>query len=739
MKKAKHFDRPCYLALIMLPKKQSDKKTSVLSAHKHSLPPPSSSKGVNTKLPLSKGFFAKIGQSCPSLSLGQKQPTKSQVSVSASKVKMLPHVTTRSSAKRVCGAPKPTQKDKEFLKTVVARVRAQKKEGMSALAAAYTPQLTCRIRFIVLRNEGNVGDIDVVNDVVANVPALLTTVNDDFSEAPSQFTKMPSSEEYDFSTQAAPINILFDNDHVSLETVVVDVADLPTSNFAYTVTDGVLKTETGNDVIIGGTPGMGETDALADMGGLSAVVPGALNVYVTLMSEGVVGFAGINSNFIVIHRSTVAGDQRTLTHEIGHALGLPHIWDEDTPFTDTPPQILPNNGQAKLFQRVDESWYGLGCNHEKDLFNSGLFYRGGFAAPEDWIDDSISVSLKYISFSIKYSDISGSALSTYLTGQHYDAATDLSNFKSFIDSELSGGFPLLTFVFQFSTLNVETGELWFLLYTSDGTYADLKAAIDYLSDAGRVIDIGTELASDNVVTEDYPENLFGCFCAHYSPSIRILQFDATASSAPDYTDLITYSEGLTGSLDEAVKVHAITDTEISTGTYRVKIVLIGVLTGATVIGQAILDQIDSDKTVIEAAVNSAAAVDFTILTDPVPAMVEHSALGAADSDTTPTSGREFFTNHMDYTDDSHMIAFSEEQGAVMRTSVGLLTDDFDEDGGGGGGGGGGSGDDGVDSAAGVTTRTWVTVLIWISAIVLLILVVVVLYGLFAQPSWFWKI
>lgn len=117
---------------------------------------------------------------------------------------------------------------------------------------------------------------------------------------------------------------------------------------------------------------------LLTLGARNPIVPNAINVIVTQLPDNLLGQAYMFSNMLCVNYLSVGsannpGDLgayaygRTMTHEIGHAFGLPHTFNEDAScdpddFPDLPAQKLPNY-DAVL---VDGPEGGRYCNHYKD-------------------------------------------------------------------------------------------------------------------------------------------------------------------------------------------------------------------------------------------------------------------------------------------------------------------------------------------------------------------------------------
>lgn len=120
---------------------------------------------------------------------------------------------------------------------------------------------------------------------------------------------------------------------------------------------------------------------------------GNLKIYITRLGNGILGEAHMFSDCLVVDHRTIGGASfhgdgsfqnyntgRTLTHEVGHVLGLPHTFDSncEIQFEDIPPQKNPNF-DAYLFQNATGVWDGVLDNRFRDC-NQPL-YNIPFKAP----------------------------------------------------------------------------------------------------------------------------------------------------------------------------------------------------------------------------------------------------------------------------------------------------------------------------------------------------------------------
>jgi hypothetical protein len=124
-----------------------------------------------------------------------------------------------------------------------------------------------------------------------------------------------------------------------------------------------------------------------DAANRAGIKDGIMNIYLGNSTQRILGQAELGSNIVfalyaAIGNATLPGElngyhlSKTLVHEIGHALSLPHTFSDDScdhqkVFPDVPEQVNPNF-QTQLLQNDDGDWYCTGDNR----FEDRIEYKG---------------------------------------------------------------------------------------------------------------------------------------------------------------------------------------------------------------------------------------------------------------------------------------------------------------------------------------------------------------------------
>lgn len=128
------------------------------------------------------------------------------------------------------------------------------------------------------------------------------------------------------------------------------------------------------------------TSPVTDAAARGKRVNGVLNIYVgNSGSGGILGQAELSNNVVYVLYSSVGGFEvrgsldgydlgKTLAHEVGHALSLPHVFsddvcDGDKPYPDIPESIRPNF-TTELTQTSNGAWEQINDNRDRDRKNN---------------------------------------------------------------------------------------------------------------------------------------------------------------------------------------------------------------------------------------------------------------------------------------------------------------------------------------------------------------------------------
>jgi hypothetical protein len=119
------------------------------------------------------------------------------------------------------------------------------------------------------------------------------------------------------------------------------------------------------------TRSLSDASPVEDAATRAGVVPGVMNIYIGNNTRGILGQAELGGNIVFSLYSSLGDEEspgelseyalsKTMIHEVGHALSLPHTFSDDVcdhnkVFPDVPEQISPNFN-TKLFQTQDGSW-----------------------------------------------------------------------------------------------------------------------------------------------------------------------------------------------------------------------------------------------------------------------------------------------------------------------------------------------------------------------------------------------
>lgn len=203
-------------------------------------------------------------------------------------------------------------------------------------------------------------------------------INRDFNKVNPDTTHVPSSGVYNFAGARGTSMMRF----------------MPF--FGSEIQDSDVERIFSTSVPAGGFTGLSQVQDFLAAKGVSPE-SGAMNVYIAPLAGSLLGQAALFSGQCVILSGTVGGPDvpglsslpdyntgRTLTHELGHCLGLPHTFTESgvcpsaSAFADIPPQKRPN--YAAFLEETDGVWSGSLDNRFRDC-NQPTFNIPGVAPP----------------------------------------------------------------------------------------------------------------------------------------------------------------------------------------------------------------------------------------------------------------------------------------------------------------------------------------------------------------------
>ena len=206
---------------------------------------------------------------------------------------------------------------------------------------------------------------------IEHIKAQHKQLNMDYNMNNEDSIRVPSTGLYNFASVRGTSNTVFKPENSEL------------------LTDGleVVRVHTSTEPPDGGYSGLlAVEDTINEATDLQVPQANILNIYICKLQGNLLGQAELFSNHCVIRDTTVGGFSlvggagayglgRTGTHEIGHALGLPHTFTSDglcplqAFFSDIPRQRLPNYDAQLITNQPGNVYTGTMDNRFRDCNN----------------------------------------------------------------------------------------------------------------------------------------------------------------------------------------------------------------------------------------------------------------------------------------------------------------------------------------------------------------------------------